>query len=120
MTKGVKICIAAVAVLFVGSFIACVILFKSSASQYIEIVQDGKVIQTIDLANTDDQTFRIETPDGGWNEVVIEDRTVRISDADCPDHTCIKTGVLRSESVPIVCLPHKLVIRYSDGNGGEQ
>jgi len=61
-----------------------------------------------------DRTFRIESNDGDWNEIKIENGKISISDADCPDHTCVKTGVLRTETMPIVCLPHKLVIRYAE------
>ena len=67
------------------------------------------------------QTIRIESPYGGYNIVEIgEGNTIRISEADCPDKTCIKTGTLKSEGVPIVCLPHKLVIKFTDApqNGG--
>ena len=102
MTRGVKICLAVVAALFIGSVIACVILFKPAESRYIEIVQNGTVIRTIDLANAEDQTFRIESPDGGWNDITIEDGRVRVSDADCPDGTCIRTGERTSYSTMIL------------------
>ena len=117
MTKGVKICIAAITAVFIGAVIATAIIFRHSESEYVEIIQDNQIIYTIDIANSENRTFRIKIDGGGWNDVTIEDGKIYISDADCPDQTCIKTGVLRSESVPIVCLPHKLVIRFSDKNG---
>ena len=123
MTKGVKICLAAAAVIFVSALAAMLWLRLPSDSTWVEITQDGKVLYTIDLAEYDDeqtQTIRIDSPDGGYNIIEIgEGNTIRISEADCPDKTCVKTGVL-SDGVPIVCLPHRLIIKFTDEpeNGG--
>ena len=114
MTKGVKILIIIVAALFIGSVIWVILSYRTSDSTYVEIVQNNKVLYTLDLSKEKDRTFRIESNDGGWNEIKIENGKISISDADCPDHTCVKRGVLRSETMPIVCLPHKLVIRYAE------
>lgn len=118
MTKGVKICLAAAAVLFILSGIASYFILRPTDKTMVEIVQDNKVLYTFDLSSEPDRTFRIDYPDGGWNEIRIEGGKISVSDADCPDKTCVKTGVLRSETIPIVCLPHKLIIRYSDGGEG--
>ena len=114
MTKGVKILIIIVAALFIGSVIWVILSYRTSDSTYVEIVQNNKVLYTLDLSKENDRTFRIESNDGGWNEIKIENGKISISDADCPDHTCVKTGVLRSEAMPIVCLPHKRVIRFAE------
>ena len=124
MTKGVKICLAAAVLIFAAAAVTALLLRRPSDSTWVEITQNGKVLSlyTFDLADFDaEQTIRIESPDGGYNIVEIgEDGTIRISEADCPDKTCIKTGTLKSEGVPIVCLPHKLVIKFTDApqNGG--
>lgn len=81
---------------------------------HIEIVQDNKILYTFAYPTAGTQTFRIESPGGGWNEITIRDGSICISDADCPDQTCVKMGLLKSESLPIVCLPHKLVIRLEE------
>lgn len=114
MTKGVKITLAVVIVLFLASAAAAVYMRRPAESVYVAIVQDGVVIRTIDLSTAKDQSFDIPGKNGGYNTVMISDGTICISDADCPDKTCVHTGVLRSEQVPIVCLPHRLVIRYTD------
>ncbi len=120
MTKGVKICLAAAVLIFVVALAAMLYLRIPSDSTWVTITQDGKVLYTIDLADEQTQKIRIDSPDGGYNIVEIgQGNTIRISEADCPDKTCVKTGVL-SDSVPIVCLPHKLVIKFTDEpqNGG--
>ncbi len=124
MTKGVKICLAAAVLIFAAAAVTALLLRRPSDSTWVEITQNGKVLYTFDLATFDDeqtQHIRIESPYGGYNIVEIgEGNTIRISEADCPDKTCIKTGTLKSEGVPIVCLPHKLVIKFTDApqNGG--
>lgn len=115
MTKGIKICIAVITVIFVGAVTVSLLLFRKSDSSYISIVQDNEIIYKFDLSATENQTIRIEDKNGGYNIVEISDGRIRISDADCPDRTCVNTGFL-SGDIPIVCLPHKLVIRYSYEN----
>lgn len=46
--------------------------------------------------------------------LVTENHEIFMSEADCPDHTCIKTGKLYN--YPIVCLPNKLVIEFAENN----
>ncbi|NLT09114.1 MAG: NusG domain II-containing protein [Ruminococcus sp.] len=121
MPDRVKIIIVVVAVIFIGAAAATFVLFGPGSEPdkgkdeplYVEIVRDGRVIEKLDLNSEKDRTFRIED-ERGWNEVTIKDGRISITDADCPDHTCVKTGELRSEYVPIVCLPHKLMIRFAE------
>ncbi|MBR1824052.1 MAG: NusG domain II-containing protein [Ruminococcus sp.] len=117
MTKGVKICLAAVIALFIAVATASYFILRPSESTMVEIVQDNKVLYTFDLSKEPNRTFRIDYSGGGWNEITIENGQITVSDADCPDKTCVKTGVLRSETIPIVCLPHKLIVRFCDGEG---
>lgn len=117
MTKEVKIILSVLTVVFIAAVIAICMMFRDSESEYVEVVQENKVIMTIDISEESDSVWRIESSDGGWNEITLRDGKISITDSDCPDKTCVKTGNLRSESVPIVCLPHKLVIRFSDKNG---
>ncbi len=114
MTKSVKVLLVSVLLLFIGSVIAAIIIVRKPKGTYVEIVQNNEIIYSFDLSEEKNRTFRIEGQQGGWNEVRIEDGKISITDADCPDHTCVKAGVLRSENIPIVCLPHKLVIRFAD------
>ena len=36
---------------------------------------------------------------------------IRVSEADCPDKICVGMGWLTDGAAPIVCLPHRLMIR---------
>ena len=35
-----------------------------------------------------------------------------VTDAGCPDKICVNHGELRTEMLPIVCLPNRLIITY--------
>lgn len=50
----------------------------------------------------------------GSNTIVVENGTVRVSDADCPNHDCVNQGAISKAGQQIVCLPHKLTIDISD------
>lgn len=100
-------------VLFVSVILSLRILRKSE-KMVIEIVQDKKVLYTIDLASAEDQFLNIPSPDGkSYNIVKIEAGSVCVSEAGCPDKTCVKMGKLQSDALPIVCLPNRLMIRYA-------
>ena len=38
-------------------------------------------------------------------------------EADCPDQVCVRQGWVQDRTVPIVCLPHRLVIEIVGGEG---
>ncbi|MDE6520111.1 MAG: NusG domain II-containing protein [Ruminococcus sp.] len=113
MTKSVKICIAVIVLIFISALILSLVLLQKKDNEYISIVQDNKVLYTLNLNTTENKTIRIEDNNGGYNIIEILDGKIRISYADCPDKTCVNMGFL-SSNMPIVCLPHKLVIKYND------
>lgn len=81
--------------------------------QTVQIIQDRKVLYTIDLDNSDDRTIVTEYQ-GSKNVIRIQDHQIYMEDAECPDQTCVKMGFLKSSASPIVCLPNKLIIRFVD------
>ena len=88
------------------------IFSRQSDSLTVQIVQDGKCIKEIDLNEVSRPfTFTVEDPNGGSNKILVEPGRIRIDEADCPDQICVKRGWLSNSAAPIVCLPHKLVIR---------
>ena len=83
-----------------------------------EIISDGKVLYTIDLAHTADTLITVEY-EGRKNIIAVENGDIYMKEAQCPDHTCVKTGRLSKAGVPIVCLPNRLIIKYSDREGDD-
>ena len=81
------------------------------------ITRDGILLEEIDLEGVSEPyTFVLE--DGlGSNTVQVERGRIRISAADCPDQICVGQGFISDGTVPIVCLPHKLIIEITGGGG---
>ena len=115
MTKGVKIIGGIVLLLLAASVIAVILNFRTSDNTHVVILQNNKVIYSLDLSKEEDRSFRIESPDGGWNEVMIENGTICITDADCPDKICEQMGLISKPGEMIICLPHKIIVEVNDG-----
>ena len=95
----------------------CAYTWFTPRGALVEIVQDGRVVSTLDLSRRHERRMlKLDAPGGGFNTLLIENGAVRVLSADCPGHDCVNMGILRSASAPLVCLPHKLVIRYADDN----
>ena len=99
---------------------AAVLLFRGgpAESRVARITQDGVLLEEIDLETVDQpRSFTLE--DGsGTNTVQVERGRIRVSEADCPDQVCVNQGWISDGTVPIVCLPHKLMIEIV-GAGGD-
>lgn len=52
--------------------------------------------------------------DFGSLKVVIEDGSVFVTDATCPDRLCEKTGRISGSGRSIVCLPAGIVVRIGE------
>ena len=76
---------------------------------YAVIKVDGNVIKTLDL-NSGETTIEVNGYQGGVNKVVINDGKVSMTEADCPDELCVKTGKISRVGETIVCLPHRVVV----------
>ena len=112
--KAVYIVAALCAVLFLGGIGGMIWNLTRSHGRQVEILQDGKILYTLDLAQAEDQTFTV-TYGGRTNEIEIRDHQIRVKAADCPDQICVHMDWL--EAAPIVCLPNRRSIQYADGEG---
>ena len=91
-------------------------LTRKASGRIAEVVQVGVVVRTIDLDRvTSAYSFVVESPDGGSNTVSVEPGRIRVSEADCPDRICVEHGWLVDQAAPVVCLPHRMVIRLWSG-----
>ena len=103
------------AILVLCAICTTFILVKSSAltGQMVKITSDGKLVELIDLKKSADRIFTIEN-ELGKNTIKIQNGKISIIESDCPDKICISMGELKSELMPIVCLPHKLIISFTE------
>jgi hypothetical protein len=75
------------------------------------IYSDGVLVETIDLdAVAAPYDLVVAAPDGGSNTVHVEHGRIAVTAADCPDKLCVQQGYIADDLIPIVCLPHRLVI----------
>ena len=98
--------LAAMLILCIG---LSLFLFRNGgAASQAEIWSEGKLLYTLDLRV--DQQITVENG-GGVNVVTVKDGAIAVTEADCPDHYCMKRGYCDG-GAQIVCLPNRLVIHF--------
>lgn len=117
------------AALIIGAFliILCLASFlylalpRNEGKGYIaDIFQNGTLLYSIPLDGTAGQeSFLIESENGGYNEIEIRADSIGILSASCPDKLCVRQGFLKDSGLPIVCLPNRLVIRLRPAGAAE-
>lgn len=98
---------------------AAVLLLRGGGedSPVARISRDGALLEEIDL-NKVDQPYTLTFEDeSGSNTISVEKGRIRISEADCPDRICVDQGWISDGTVPIVCLPHRLMVEIEGGGG---
>lgn len=117
MNKAAKWLIAALALAVLGSG-AWIIFGQNTADDpHVVIEVDGEVYCDYDMDEVKG-IIPISTPNGGENRVWVQEDLVFMDSANCPDQTCVKQGVIKDGTVPIVCLPHKVIVRIEGGKTG--
>ena len=104
------------AAVFAAVAAVCAVLwiFANHGGQTAYIYLDGKLYKSVPLDT--ESTFRINTA-AGYNDICIHNGEIWVSEADCPDKVCVKSGKLKSGGMPIVCLPHRLTIEIGQQSG---
>lgn len=83
----------------------------ASCACIADIYQDGRLLTSIALDQVQaPYTFTVTGADGGENQVEVRPGSIGILSADCPDKLCVRQGFLDAPGIPVVCLPHRLVI----------
>lgn len=81
-----------------------------------KIYQHGVLIKEIALDKVEvGFSFTVATDSGGTNTISVERGRIRISAASCPDQVCVNQGWIADGTVPVVCLPHGLIIEIVGG-----
>lgn len=102
--------------LFLSGALGTFLLLKPKKMNVVQVLRDDQILYTVYINEEDERFLRIEYGDS-YNLLEIKDGKIRVSEAGCPDNTCVKMGWL-SSSAPIVCLPNHLVIKFvSDYDG---
>jgi len=112
--KSNKFWIIILGVVLLVSAAAAFLLARTPAS--IALIElDGILIERLDLSTVaEPYSFTVES-NSGFNIISVDKGRIRISESDCPDGICVRQGWISGGSVPIVCLPHRLIIRLEGG-----
>lgn len=106
-TKYLIIIISVLLALCIG--ISTLLLWPREPGNQAEIISNNQVIRIVDLSKN--ETFTVDSANGGKNTVQIQDGKIAVIEADCPDHICMEFGWCDS-GMPIVCLPNGLIINF--------
>ena len=84
------------------------------AQDPLEVRQNGRLLMTLPLDTDTEESVKDEN--GGFNQFRIRDGAAAMLDADCGDHTCLRTGSISRTGESIVCLPHRLVLQITSSH----
>lgn len=98
--------LAAAALFYVGSRI----LFSKPPLE-VEISVDGTAVKTLDLSQ--DTELTVEGWNGGTNHIIIQNGTVCVTEASCPDKVCVHQGKISRTGEALVCLPNRMIARIT-------
>ena len=108
---------AVLLLLLCGSALALALSARNSASaapQIARIYLGGELLQEIDLSKvTESYRITVEGSDGARNVLQVEPGNLYVCEANCPDRICMHPSLKSHTNLPIICLPHHLVITRS-------
>jgi len=116
MTKQVKL----IAVLLGAVVALCcaALLLPKSGGSVVRISQDGVVLREIDLDKvTQPEVIQVPDPNAPTNLIRVEPGRVCVLEANCPDQICVDQGWISDSTVPIVCLPNKVIVEILGEEG---
>lgn len=82
----------------------------TTASVYV----DGELYDTYDLsAAVIPYEVTIES-EYGYNTIRVSHGAIEVAEADCEGQDCVRQGEIHDSLLPIVCLPHHVVIEIEE------
>ncbi|MBD5134307.1 MAG: NusG domain II-containing protein [Clostridiales bacterium] len=100
------------ALLVLGGALALFLYVTRQGGGYVSVQIGGETVMELPLG----EDTRIVLGQGAHtNTLVIENGTVRVIEASCPDQICVNHGAVQYAGESIVCLPHRLVVTVEGG-----
>lgn len=109
MKKGDIIVIFTLIVVFCLSFIYISNSFITTGDKYISVQVNGEEIKQITFGN-EKKVYPIRTT-FGLNILEVDNESVRVIEASCPDKLDVKFGKINKVGQAIICMPNRLVIQ---------
>ena len=104
------------AVLCAGIVLVCAgwILLRGGGGTIAVVYSDGEPVCEIDLSAVDEPyEFTVES-EWGYNIIHVEKDGIGVRASDCPEQTCVNQGLIHDSMLPVICLPHRLVIKIEE------
>ncbi len=107
--------------------ILCVAIFEivylqkqGKEGRFVRVYLEGTLTHEIDLRKIEEPyTLELCGDDGEENIVRITREGAEMVSASCPDQLCVKMGFTHDETMPITCMPNRVVIVVSDDTQSE-
>lgn len=103
--------------LILGLLLAAAVMYLAlrpgSQGAWAVVTVDGREVGRYPLS--EDVTVTIGEED--YNVLQIADGQAAVTEANCGDHTCVRTGAVSRAGETIVCLPHRLIVEIRGGDG---
>lgn len=116
MDKKTKIWIAVLLSVVLLGLLGFFALSRMGGGTIAVITVDGQEYKRIDLSRvTESYDIEIDTK-YGHNTVHVEPGRIAVTQANCPDGICVAQGAIDRGGVPIICMPHRLVVKI-EGSG---
>ena len=113
MNKIKKADLVFISIILLVTIFAVIFLLQKSSSSTVTINIDGDIYNEYHLNH--DEIIEIDIDDKK-NIIQIKDKKVSMTYSNCPDNICVNQGQINSSFVPIVCLPHKIIVSVENSN----
>lgn len=86
----------------------------SQNEKTVYVYSNNELVGEYNLRDDFKDEIKIESVNGGYNTLHIEDGQIWVHDASCPDKVCITQGRISENGEMIVCLPNQMLIKIID------
>lgn len=83
---------------------------KAYSKIYAEVSINGNLVKILSLDDASFNDILTFESDFGINKIKIENNSISVIDADCPDHICKESIPASKVGDIIVCLPNRFVV----------
>lgn len=91
-------------------------LFLKKEGAYALVQVQHEQLYRLDLQKETELTVE---SGNGFNKIEVKDGAVIVTEADCPDKICVRTGYIRKTGEVIACLPHELTVTIAGAEAQE-
>lgn len=100
--------ILVIALLLIALIGLILVFLTRTEGAYCVITQNGEVLDKLSLSEPSTHSYYADN--GAYNTVTVENGSVYITEASCPDKLCVKRNTVKYHGQTIVCLPNGFVV----------